>query len=259
MIWLARASLLALLAMLNSSCCEPPRLCLPIHAASSLVDVLGEFEDHFEATHPHIDVLLSFAGSQVLRLQIEEGASAALFFSANSEHMRALESSGKIVRSEVFAHNRLALVVPEDNPAGIERFEDLVKTNALSVGTRQVPIGVYARQVIRAADRHYGAGFEEKVLSAIASEETNVRLVRARVELGQADAGFVYDTDAMSRGLRRIDIPTELNVETPCLMGLTHTARSDSEIEPIAVAFMNLALSAKGQSTLSRHGFERVP
>jgi molybdate transport system substrate-binding protein len=251
------AALVALMA-LAAGCRADGRARLSVHAASSLADALTEFEEVYERAHPEVDVVLSFAGSQVLRLQIEEGADAALYVSANRGHMRALEASGDVVFSEVFAHNTLALVVPSDNPAGVERFEARVKARRLALGTAQVPVGIYARQLLRAADQRYGADFGARVLGAVASQESGVRLIRARVELGQADAGLVYETDASSPHLIKVPIPAALNVQTPCLLGLTRRARSDERQERRAMAFIDALLSDQGQSLLSRHGFERV-
>ena len=105
-----------------------------VYAASSLTDVLSELESRFEKTHPKIEVAVSFSGSQTLRLQIEQGAQADIFISANPKHMASLVLAGRIGQTEIFAYNRLAVVVPKANPTGIRNPEELIKAKRLVIG-----------------------------------------------------------------------------------------------------------------------------
>jgi molybdate transport system substrate-binding protein len=225
---------------------------LSVYAASSLTEAFTELEGVFESAHPETDVAPTFAGSQVLRLQIEQGAAADVFASANEEHMQALESAELVEESRVFARNDLVIIVPLDNPAGIESLEDLPHADRLVLGTANVPVGRYARAVLRLAAPTHGEGFEAMVLSRVVSEESNVRLARAKVELGEADAAIVYRTDAgSSERVRTVPIPADVNViaDYPIAIVTRTTAREAAE------AWIALLVSPDGRSVLARHGF----
>jgi len=225
---------------------------LQVYAASSLTEVFGELEGLFEAAHPGVDVAVTYAGSQILRLQIEQGAAADVFASANEEHMQALVDSGLVAESRVFAHNDLVVIVPPDNPAGIETLGDLGHAQRLVLGTANVPVGQYAREVLRRAAPTYEEGFEAIVMSRVVSQETNVRLARTKVELGEADAAIVYRTDAGAGDrVRVIPIPREVNVVADYPIGvLTRTT-----VRNTAEAWVALVTSAEGRAVLERHGF----
>ena len=225
---------------------------LQVYAASSLTEAFGELEGMFETAHPGVDVAVTYAGSQILRLQIEQGAAADVFASANVEHMQALVDSGLVAESRVFAHNDLVVIVPPDNPAGIETLGDLAHAQRLVLGTANVPVGQYAREVLRRAGPTYEEGFEAIVMSRVVSQETNVRLARAKVELGEADAAIVYRTDAGSSDrVRVIPIPPAVNVIADYPIGvLTRTTARDA-----AEAWVALVTSAEGRAVLQRHGF----
>jgi molybdate transport system substrate-binding protein len=225
---------------------------LSVYAASSLTDAFAELEGVFEAAHPGVDVTVTFAGSQVLRLQIEQGAPADVFASANLEHMQALVDSGLVDDSRVFAHNDLVVIVPPDNPAGIESLGDLAHAQRLVLGTANVPVGQYAREILRRAAPVYEEGFEAIVMSRVVSEETNVRLARTKVELGEADAAIVYRTDAGSSDrVRLVEIPRELNVIADYPIGIV----SRTTVRAAADAWVALLGAEEGRSVLRRHGF----
>lgn len=209
------AAVVAVVALLALSCRDaaPERATLTVFAASSLQEAFGELEGAFERQHPQVDLRVQLAGSQALRLQIEQGAQADLFASANVEHLDALDRAGLITRRQPLASNRLALVVPRDNPAQIKRFQDLPLAKRLVVGAPEVPVGAYTQALLDKASGRYGAAFGQVVRQHIASREANVRLVRAKVELGEADAAIVYASDAVGRDqLAQIPIPDDLNV-----------------------------------------------
>ncbi len=251
--------LVALLSGLSDGCigsneAERP-VALSVFAASSLTEAFETLAAGFEAAHPDIDVVLTFAGSQVLRLQIEQGAAADVFASANEAHMRALQARGDIVDSRTFAENELVVIVPPDASARIERFEQLARAHRIVLGATNVPVGVYAQHVLRQAETHFGPVFSEAVRNRVVSEESNVRLVRAKVELGEADAAIVYRTDAHASGrVEVIDIPAPLNVRARYPMGVA--ARSERRKE--AIAFIDYILSSEGADALRRHGFAPV-
>lgn len=221
---------------------------LAVFAASSLTEVFTELEASFEREHPGVDVQLTFAGSHVLRLQIEHGAAADVFASADPEQMAVLEDGGRLESNVVFAHNELVLVVPADNPAGIERFEDLPKASRIVLGSAATPAGRYADAVLERGDDEFAAA----VRTHVVSRETNVRLVRAKVELGEADAAMVYRTDAIhARGLRSVSIPSAVEVPVELPIGVL----SDAPRLEAARGFAQHVLSRSGQATLGVHGF----
>lgn len=230
----------------------PEETSLGVYAASSLTDVFGELEAVFEGEHPGVDVAITFAGSQVLRLQIEQGAAADVFASADQEHMDALIEAELVEESRVFAHNDLVIIVPLDNPAGIESLEDLPEARRLVLGTSNVPVGRYAREVLRLAAPTHGEGFEAMVLSRVVSEESNVRLARAKIELGEADAAIVYRTDAGSSDrVAVVEIARELNIIADYPVGVLRRAAAPA----LAAAWVELLASAEGKAVLARHGF----
>ncbi len=225
---------------------------LRVFAASSLTDAFREMAGAFEGAHPDTDVVLVFAGSQVLRLQIEQGAPADVFASANPRHMAALVEGGLVNGERVLARNELVVIVPPANPAGIESFADLVRAERIVIGTPHVPVGAYAREALRRAGSGGGGGaFEEEVLDRIVSEESNVRLVRAKVELGEADAAIVYRTDAVAGRVRTVQLPPRINVRAHYLIGMVEGAGNAAAAERWA----EFVASPEGRRILSRHGF----
>lgn len=219
---------------------------VPVFAASSLTEAFTALEVEFERRHPGDDIQLTFAGSQVLRLQIEQGAPAQVFASANPAHLSALTTAGLVPRSMRLAENPLTVIVPRDNPAGIRQFSDLSKARRLVIGNAQAPIGRYTRQVFaRAAQRRTFARAPRPV-----SEESNVRIVRAKVELGEADAAIVYRSDAGLESLKTIAIPADVNVSAEYRIGAVSNASAGG------IRFVEFALSPAGQRILRDHGFD---
>jgi molybdate transport system substrate-binding protein len=245
----------AVAAALTLAACsgsDETRTRLSVYAASSLTEAFAEMETAFEAAHPDVDVVVTLAGSQVLRIQIEEGAPADVFASANPEHVDALVHAGLASQRQVFARNRLVVIVPLDNPAGIESFSDLPDARRIVLGTTQVPVGRYAREIIAAADGLVRPGFGAAVLANVVSGESNVRLARAKVELGEADASVVYLTDAVpSERVRTIAIPDEINVTADYVVGLVEREGRSASAE----AWVAALLAPAGQAVLGRHGF----
>ena len=225
---------------------------LHVYAASSLAESFAAMEHAFEAAHPGTDVVLAFAGSQVLRLQIERGAPADVFASADPAHMQALVERGRVRDRRVFAHNQLVLIVPPENPARIESFRDLPRASRLVIGTESAPVGSYARQALRRAEAAGEGGFAASVLARVASEESNVRLVRAKVELGEADAAIVYRSDTVAAArVRAIEIPPDVNVNADYSIGVVAGGANGD----LAEAWLAFVLSREGRQLLARHGF----
>lgn len=240
-LWLA-------LACQNPSA-KPASEHLTVFAASSLTEAFAELGEAFARKEHSLPPKFAVAGSQSLRLQIEQGAQADVFASANGDHMSALASSGIIAQPEIFAYNELVLIVPKDNPASIRKFEDLPRARRLVVGAPAVPIGQYTRELLQRAEHAFGPAFSSSARKRVVSEETNVRLVRAKVELGEADAAIVYRTDATDR-VQTIEIPASLNVRAGYQIGLV-----GSEPTGLAKRWMLFISSPAGRTILARHGF----
>lgn len=243
-------ALAAPLGACGKGAAEPPAT-LSVFAAASLTEAADELARAFEARHPGVDVVVSTAGSQVLRLQIEQGARADVFASADASHVRALADAGLVARSALLAKNGLAVVVPRTGNT-LATLEDLARAQRLVLGTDAVPIGAYARTLLSRAGARYGEAWRATVEGHVVSEESNVRLLRAKVELGEADAAIVYRTDAAATdAVRTLAVPPDLDVRADYhIASLTRSTRPE-----LADAFVSLALSAAGQDVLARHGF----
>ncbi len=231
---------------------------LRVFAAASLTEAFTEAGRAFEAAHPGVAVTFNFAGSQALRTQLAQGARADLLASADEETMAAAQRDGTIAgEPRVFARNRLVLIVPAANPSGIARLQDLARPGVkLVLAGPQVPVGAYARQSLAAMERDpaFGPGFAQRVLGNVVSEETNVKQVVAKVQLGEADAGIVYASDvtpAARDAVRAIEIPDRLNVVARYPIALVRGAADAAT----ARAFVDFLLSPTGQAILAHHGF----
>mgnify|MGYP002632948308 CR=1 FL=1 len=179
-----------------------------------------------------------FGGSQSLRTQVEHGLLYSGFFSADQEHAKAVCSNPwPLVTAPV------VLVVPDANPAGIEAFEDLPKAKRLVVGDGGVPAGRYADAVLERAGESLGPDFEEQVRAAVVSRESNVRLVRAKVLLGEADAAFVYATDVVD-GLRAVALPASVQVDATWYGCSGPEVRERMESAPVQAVFRKHGFSS---------------
>lgn len=231
-----------------------PRATLNVFAAASLTEAFGEIERRFEAQQPGLNVVVSTAGSQVLRVQIEQGARADVFASADERHVAALAATGSLDYDQVFATNGLVVIVPVQNPASVDRFEDLSRAEKIVLGTTSVPVGAYADQLLQRAASELGNEFAEQVQSHVVSRESNVRLVRAKVESGEADAAIVYQSDVNAK-VRSVPIPSRLNIRVKYSIG--RTTRSSNPEQ--ALEFIRFVRSAEGREVLSGYGLEGTP
>ena len=238
-----------------TSTSEPDAHILTVFGAASLTDAFTEIGENFEIAHPGVTVAYNFAGSQTLRTQIEAGAPADVFASANKTEMDALVQASLVAEGmpQVFLINKLVVILPANNPGALERLEDLAEPGLkLVFAAEEVPVGKYARQALDQMSAPYGADFKERVLANVVSNEDNVKQVVAKVQLGEADAGIVYTSDAVAApDLKTIAIPAELNViaEYP-IAPLIHSANAD-----LGTAFIAYVLSDEGQAILQKWGF----
>jgi molybdate transport system substrate-binding protein len=233
-----RAIPLLLAAAATLAACGGDDGTLTVFAAASLREVF-----------PRIDpnARYSFAGSDELAVQIREGAPADVYAAASPRHPRELAEEGLVERPVVFATNRLVLVVPSDNPAGIGSVGDLVSEGVrLVIAAAGVPAGDYTRQVLQTLGR-------ENVLAQVVSEEADVKGVVSKVALGEADAGFVYATDVapVEGDVDVIELPDEAQPEVEYSVAIVRG--SDRERE--AGAFVERLLGSAGREALREAGF----
>ncbi len=228
---------------------------LTVFGAASLTNAFEEIGKAFEAANPGVTVEFNFAGSQTLRTQIEQGAQADVFASANSKEMDALVAGNFVPAgsAKIFLANQLVVIMPADNPAGVTALVDLTRPGLkIVLAAREVPVGNYALQVLDKLDAALGTGFKDKVLANVVSYENDVKLVVAKVQLGEADAGMVYSSDAVAAPeLQTIYIPVENNV----IAQYPLAALTNSRNPELAQAYINYVLSAEGQAVLQKWGF----
>ena len=231
---------------------------LTVFTAASLTGAFGEIGQLYE-NETGMSVAFNFDGSQALRTQIENGAYADLFASANKKQMNAVKDAGLVNNSSmvVFTRNRISLIIPRDNPAKISNLSDLARPGLkIVMGTKDVPVGDYALQIIDKLgnDSAYGPDYKAAVLANVISQETNVNYVVTKVALGEADVGFAYVSDItedMAEKVDKIDIPDGFNViaEYPIAV------MQESEHPAQSQDFVNLVTSDRGKAVLERYGF----
>ncbi len=233
----------------------PQTKTLVVFAAASLTNAFTEMGRNFEAANPGTAISFNFAGSQALQTQIEQGAPADVFASAGQTQMDALVTDNLVAQdaSRQFLKNKLVVILPKDNPVGLATLEDLARPGIkLVLAADTVPAGKYALQALDLMDVKYGNGYKTKVLANIVSNEDNVKQVVAKVQLGEADAGIVYTSDAVAAPeLMTIEIPADLNV----IAKYPIAPLLKSKNVDLARAFISYVLSADGQAILQKWGF----
>ena len=228
-----------------------------VFAAASLAEPLRQIQMDFEEANPDTELLLHLAGSQQLRTQIELGAHADVFISADASMIDDLRRKGLIDGTTLaFARNRAAVLVAPGNPGNIRRIADLANEDVrLVIGVRAVPAGRAAREVLRLLENRpdYGPEFTRRVAANVVSEETNVRAVVARLALGEADAGFAYVTDASTQSageMTTLHLPPEIAVDIRYGAGAVGRDRLG-----LAGEFLRYLSSASARRVFTDHGF----
>lgn len=231
---------------------------LTVLAASSLTDAFGELATTFQEQNPNTEVRTSFGGSSELLAQIEQGAPADVFASADGEKMDTALQDDLVNEPQTFAGNRPVVIVPRDNPARIHGLQDLANPGTkLVLAQDGVPIAEYAKRILENADSEYGGNLEQQVMNNVVSREANVRSSANRVALGEADATFVYITDVtldIEDQVEVIEIPKDLNVIATYPIATLKEANNPE----LAQRWIDLVLSDEGQRLLEEYGFERI-
>ena len=218
---------------------------LTVFAASSLTATFTELGERFEASHPGVQVSFSFAGSSDLVAQIDQGAPADVFASADTANMDKAVAAGAVDGRPVdFATNTLEIAVPPDNPAGVTSLQDLTRpATKVVVCAPEVPCGAATEKVERAA----------KVDIEPVSEEQAVTDVLTKVQSGEADAGLVYVTDVQAAGdrVRGIEFPESSSaVNTYPIAALSESRQAE-----LAQEFVSVVTGDEGRSVLADAGF----
>ncbi|MFI2363374.1 molybdate ABC transporter substrate-binding protein [Promicromonospora sp. NPDC019610] len=226
----------------------PEETTLTVYAAASLTATFEQIGEQFEQAHEGVRVELSFAGSSDLVAQIQEGAPADVFASADEANMEKLTADGLEGAEPVaFASNTLEIAVPPGNPAGVAGLDDLAGDLNLVICAPEVPCGAATQRV---AD---SAGVE----LAPVSEEQSVTDVLAKVTTGEADAGLVYVTDVIGAGddVEGIELPeADAAVNVYPIAPVADSAHAD-----LAQEFVDLVLAEGGQAVLRDAGFAPAP
>ncbi len=234
---------------------------LTVLAAASLTESFKEMGKLFESQNTGVTVSISFAGSQALAQQLDQGAPADVFASASKKYMDAAVTSMRVNKDDgkVFVKNALVVIFPKDNPAGLKTLQDLAKPGLkIDLEDKLVPAGQYSLDFLDKAikDPGFAPSFKDNVLKNVVSYETDVKAVVSKVSLGEADAGVVYITDynAAADKLGKLDIPDALNT----IASYPIAPVADSKNADLANAFVALVLSPEGQAIMAKYGFVTV-
>jgi len=221
----------------------PPARVVRVFAAASLSAPFTALAAEFERSHPGATIELHFAGTPQLVLQLREGAQAGVFAAADEVSMQRVVAAGQAAAApSTFAHNRLAIVVPADNPQAIAGLADLVRPGLrVALCGPEVPAGRYAREALARAG----------VALHSVSDEPSVTAVVAKVQLGELDAGIVYRTDTTVGGVTAVDLDPAQGVTATYTIVPLVTARPPD----VAAAFVAFVVSPAGQRLLAAHGF----
>jgi molybdate transport system substrate-binding protein len=229
----------AAVALLGAQASAAPTAQITVYAAASLTDVF-----------PKIDgsPRYSFGGSNTLAAQIQQGAPADVFASANMTLPNQLFTRGLCSKPVVFTRNTLVVVVPSSNPGKVRSVYDLTRSDIkLVIAGSGVPVGSYTLQVLK------NMNLSAPVLENVVSQETDVREVLAKVALGTADAGFVYATDAKTvpGRVKAIKVPAWAQPKVRYGMCIVSASQDRSD----AQAFINKTVSKAAQAKLIAAGF----
>jgi molybdate transport system substrate-binding protein len=224
---------------------------LTVFGAASLKGAFEAFAPELTAD-TGITPLYSFDASSALRTQIEQGAPADVFASADTANVVTLVESGAATDPTVFACNQLTIIVPADNPAGITSAQDLGRAGVRVIAAGdEVPITKYATQLVA------NLGITDAYAANVVSKEDNVAAVRSKIELGEGDAGIVYVTDAIASGdkVQQVAVPSDANVPATYAAAIV----ADTDQPEDSAAFLGWLTGPEGQAGLASFGFLPAP
>jgi molybdate transport system substrate-binding protein len=244
------------LPALASAADSPEGTTLNVFAAASLREAFTAAGKQFESDN-HVTVRFNFAGADMLANQIVQGAPADVFASANEAWAKFLTDKGLLSSApQIFARNRLTIVVPKSNPAAILSVRDLAKPGVkIVLEAPTVPIGKYSRDAFKAmsANPAYGADFAANVEANVVSNEIDVKAVATKISAGEGDAGIVYVTDIapIAANVSTVALPPEYTPTALYPIAVVKGAPSAN----LAAKFIAYVLSPAGQAILRQRGF----
>ena len=227
---------------------------LTVFAAASLTEPFKEMGKGYQQATPGVKIINNFSGSQTLRTQLEQGAQADIFASANQKHMEGVRELTE--PAQPFVRNIVTVILSQDSPHDIHSLADLAQPGKMIMLTVEgCPIGDYTREVLGKLDDsgQFGTDFKKHVLANVVSHETNVKHVVAKVALGEADAGFVYTSD-VTEAVQELPIPEEFNLQAEYLIAVMKASPQPEA----AQEYIDWILSEKGQTILQKHGFRSI-
>jgi molybdate transport system substrate-binding protein len=234
----------------------PTPVTLNVFAAASLKGSFSAIAVKYQQARPNVTIKFNFAGTQILEQQLANGAPADVFASADLANMQKASAAGLVGSSQVFVKNRLTVIIPAGNPGNINSLQDLSRKGVkIDIESPTVPAGKYSLQALdkMAQSSAYGPAYVSAVRANFVSQETDVKSVVTKVQLGEVDAGFVYVTDAAAAGdkVKTIAIPDEFNVIAQYPIAVTKGSTHASD----AQAFVQYILAKDGQGVLQHYGF----
>lgn len=236
-----------------------PPVTLNVFAAASLTNAFKEIGQNFQKAHPNVTVTFNFAGSNALATQINQGAPADVFASANQTQMDNVVKAGgaDASASKVFARNLLVVITPKNNPAQITTLQDLAKPGIkLVLAAPSVPAGQYAQDFFTkaSADPSFGSNYKANVTKNVVSQEADVESVVTKVVQGEADAGIVYVTDALANVSQLNEITIPANLQTVAVYPIAPLKASKNPTT--AQQFVDYVLGSAGQAVMTKYGFQ---
>ena len=202
---------------------EPPAepVELIVFAAASMTETMTKLGDQYMAEHPEVSIVFNFDSSGTLKTQIQEGADCDIFISAGQKQMNQLDITANpevntegldfVLEGTRFniLENKVALAVPEGNPAGINSYDDLIAglkegNIVLAMGNADVPVGQYTQKILA----YFELSEEDLAAAGSITYGSNVKEVTTQVSEATVDCGIIYQTDAYSAGLTVVDTAT---------------------------------------------------
>ena len=228
---------------------------LTVFAAASLTETLTELGNQYMAENEDVEIIFNFDSSGTLKTQIQEGADCDIFISAGQKQMNELDCILEGTRFDIL-ENKVALAVPDGNPAGISSYDDLAAglengSILLAMGNADVPVGQYTQKILA----YYGLVEENLASAGSITYGTNVKEVTTQVSEAAVDCGIIYQTDAFSAGLTVVDTATaEMCGQVIYPAAVMDTTKN----EEAAKAFLEFLTSDAADAVFSNVGFTPI-
>lgn len=217
---------------------------LTVFAAASLTEAFNDTKTALQSAHPGLSITYSFAGSQTLVTQIQNGAPADVIATADQATMQKLVDAALVTAPVTFARNKLEIVVAPNNPKGIAGLADLARGDLnVVIADSSVPAGKYGKQALQTAG----------VTVHPVSQPLDVKAVLTAVEEGNADAGIVYVTDVTAAGAKvsGVTIPDAQNVVASYPIAVVRASHNSAT----AQGFVDAITGSAGRRALQARGF----